>query len=427
MAHLVFVESTRPGTRALEVARQLGHRVTFVTSHQMDWLLDEAARATIASQAHRIVEVSDSHDPDVLTEALRRLHGEEPIDAAFSVLHQFVEPTAVAAQRLGVRGTSVAGIHNARDKARCRELLREAGIPSVQHALVRSADEALAALEHIGYPAILKPTTGVGKVLTLRVTEAAQVVAHFAQAARAHAELRPGVREEISLEFVVEEFAHGPLYSVEHGVSAAGEHAAFAILKRKVGKHNPVLELGSTIPSDLSAEQHRAAADYCTEVVKALGLDLGVFHVELIVTAEGPRLVEVNPRIAGGAIPDLIRTATGGDLFEKLVRIYAGERVGVESFPCRGATSHTFIAAYEDCTVRADLPPDWFEPFRARISSGSVDLVGGQVMRKMDGNYDLYGVVRVTASDYPSAIRATEQLRLDVQAQLGVRLVEVVD
>jgi biotin carboxylase len=427
MAHLVFVESTRPGIRALEVARALGHRVTYVTSHRMDWLFGEADRANLRRHADRIVEVSDAHDADVLTEALRAVAAEEAIDAALSTLHQFVEPTAIAARRIGARGTSVEGIHHARNKARCRELLREAGIPSVKHQVVRSADETIAALREIGYPAILKPTTGVGKVLTQLVTEEAQVIAHFEQAACAHAELRPGVREEISLEFVLEEFAHGPLYSVELGVSASGEHVPFAILKRKVGKHNPVLEMGSTIPSDLSAAQLEAAAAYCTEVVKALGLDLGIFHIELIYTEQGPRLVEVNPRIAGGAIPDLIRTATGGDLFEYLIRIYAGERAGIPGFTCRGATSHTFIAAFDDCTVRADLPADWFEPFKARISSGAVDLVGGQALRKMDGNYDLYGVVRVTGPDYGSAIRATEQLRLDVQAQLGVRLVEVVD
>ena len=161
--------------------------------------------------------------------------------------------------------------------------------------------------------------------------------------------------------------------------------------------------------------------------MKAVGLDVGVFHLEFIYTEDGPRLVEVNPRIAGGAIPDLIRTATGEDLFEYLIRIYAGEPIATRRFSCSGATSHTFIAAYEDCVVRSDLPANWFDPFKARIASGSVDVAAGQALRKMDGNYDLYGVVRVTAADYAAAVATTEQLRREVEAQLGVKLVEVID
>jgi biotin carboxylase len=427
MAHLVFVESTRPGIRALEVAKQLGHDVTYVTAHQMDWLFREVDQANLRRHADRVIEVSDSHDPDVLTVALRALAAIQPIDAVLSTLHQFVEPCAIAARRLGVRGTSVEGIHNARDKARCRDILHQRNIPSVRHAVVRSAEEALAALRDIGYPAILKPTTGVGKVLTTMVHDEAEVREHFAHAGRAYDELRAGVRAEITLEFVLEQFAQGPLYSIELGVSAHGEHVAFAILKRKVGKHNPVLELGSTIPGDLSDAEYDTATAYATEVVQALGLDLGIFHIEMIYTAQGPRLVEVNPRIAGGAIPDLVRTATGGDLFEYLIKIYAGQPIGISRLTCTGATSHTFLAAFADCVVRPDLPVDWFEPFRTRIASGSADIAPGQALRRMDGNYDLYGVVRVTAADYAAAVRATEQLRLDVEAQLGVKLVEVID
>jgi biotin carboxylase len=350
-----------------------------------------------------------------------------PIDAVLSTLHQFVEPAALAARRLGVRAVSPEGIRAARDKARCREILREHQIPSARHAVVRSVEDARAALREIGYPAILKPTTGVGKVLTTIVHDEPEVIEHFANAARSYDELRPGVKAEITLEFVLEELIRGPLYSLELGVSAHGEYAPFAIPKRKVGKHNAILELGSTTPGDLSDAEYDAAAEYGIRVVKALGLDLGIFHLEFIYAADGPRLVEVNPRIAGGALPDLIRAATGEDLFEYLIRIYAGEHLRVGRLPSTAATSHTYIAALEDCVVRDDLPPDWFEPFKPRIISGSVDVVAGQRLRRMDGNYDLYGVVRVTAEDYAAAIRRTEELRREVEAQLGIKLVEVID
>ncbi len=428
MAHLVFVESIRPGMRALEIAQRLGHRVTFVTSHQVDWLLTEDDKAARSRHSDLLLEVSDTRDVDVLVEAFRKAGEHQPIDAVLTTLHQFVEPSATAAARLGLRATSVEGVRNARDKARCRDILRAQKIPSVRYRMVRTLDEALDAIVEIGYPAVIKPTTGVGKVLTTIAHDEAEVRAHFANAARNYEALRAGVKEEVTLEFVVEEFVHGALYSVEMGVSAHGEYIPFAILKRKLGKHNPLLEAGSTVPPGLSDAQYDMVSEYCARVVKALGLDLGIFHVEFIYTADGPRLVEVNPRIGGAVIPELIRNATGGDMLEVLIRIYLGERMGSKRFPYGPVTISTLnVGSFEDSVVRADLPADWFEAFRPRIVSGAVDVVAGQKLRRMEGNYDNLGVFRVAADDYATAVRRVEEIRLEMEVVLGVKLVEAVD
>lgn len=427
MAHVVFVESIRVAIRALEVARRLGHRVTYVTSHQVDWLLNDGDKAARSRYADALIEVSDTRDADALTEAFRQAGAAQPVDAVLSTLQQFVEPSAIAAARLGLRATSVEGIRNARDKARCRDVLHRRNIPSARYRMVRFLDEALEALIEIGYPAIIKPTTGVGKVLTTLVRDEDEVRSHFASAAAAHSALRAGVREEIALEFVVEEQLQGPLYSVEMGVSAYGEYITFAILKRKLGKHNPLLELGSTIPPGLSDAHYDRAAAYCAEVVTALGLDLGIYHVELIYTQDGPRLVEVNPRICGGVNPELINLVTGADMFEYLIRIHLGERIGIERLPCSGSISSMNIAALENCVVRPDLPANWTAPFRSNIVSNSLNIVAGQALRGMQTNYDNCGYVGVTAGDYATAVQRAEELRREIETRLGVKLVEAVD
>ncbi len=428
MAHLIFVESIRPGMRALQLAQQMGHRVTYVTSHQVDWLLTEEDKALRARHSDALIEVADSRNPDLLEEAFRQAQAAMPVDAVLTTLHQYVEPSAIAAHRLGIRATSVEGIRNARDKARCRDILKAHGIPSVRYRMVRTLEEALEAVKETGYPAVVKPTTGVGKVLTTIAQNEAELRAHFASVAQSYENLRAGVKEEVTLEFVVEEFVRGSLYSVELGVTAHGEYIPFAILKRKLGRHNPILEAGSTIPTGLSDDQYDMVSAYCASVVKALGLDIGIFHVEFIYTADGPRLVEVNPRIGGAVIPELIRNSTGGDMFEVLIRTYLGEKLGIKRFPDGTRTISTInVGAFDDCTVREDLPANWFEPFKAKIVSGAVDVVAGQKLRRMGGNYDNLGVFRVAADDYATAVRRAEELRLEMQKVLGVELVEAVD
>ena len=65
---------------------------------------------------------------------------------------------------------------------------------------------------------------------------------------------------------------------------------------------------------------HRAAlAAAATDALRALGLGWGAAHVELRLTAAGPRIIEVNPRLAGGMIPRMVEEATGIDLVARQV------------------------------------------------------------------------------------------------------------
>jgi formate-dependent phosphoribosylglycinamide formyltransferase (GAR transformylase) len=427
MSHLVFVEITRPGIQALEQAVRRGHTVTRLTSHKFDWLLRPEDHEALGQLGCTTLTIGDSQNADRVEEGLRECLKREPVDAVLSVLHQCVTPAAIAAHRLGLRATSAQGVLNARDKGRCRDLLREHRIPSVRHRVADSADEARAFAAEIGYPVIVKPATGMAKVLASIVEDEAALLRYFEHVAQRRDSLERGVKEELNEHFIVEELAQGPLYSIELAADTRGNWAALTIIKRKTGRRNAVLEMGSTVPSDLDDVRYDQAERYAISVAKVLGLDLGIFHVEFIMTLDGPRLVEVNPRIAGGAIPDLVRTATGVNLFELLVRLYEGEPLPMKRLPCVAAASHTFLTARDDCVVRADLAPDWFEAYRPRLHSGYADIRPGQALRRMDGNYDVYGVVRVTAPSYGQAVVECEELRREIEQTLQIPLVEVKD
>jgi biotin carboxylase len=425
MAHLVFVEISRFGIQALEHAVRLGHRITRLTSGKFDWLLRAEDQAALAALPCETVRIADSQDPGAIEAGLSEVVARGPVDAVLTVVHYCVAPTSLAAERLGLRATASRAVANARDKARCRALLVEHGIPSVKFAVVRDGDEARLRAREIGYPVIVKPQTGMGKVLTAIVRDEGELNSHFAQVAQRRQGLERGIQVELTDEFLLEQIAVGTLYSLELAATADGSLAPLAIVQRKTGLHNPVLEMGSTVPSDLGDAEYDAAAGYAITVARALGLDLGFFHIEFIMTADGPRLVEVNPRIAGGAIPDLVRAATGVNLFELLVRVYAGESLPMRKLPTVAATSHTFLAAFDDCEVPTDIPPAWFDTFRPRIVSGHADIKPGQHLRKMDGNYDVYGVVRVSAPSHDEAVARCEELRREIEATLRVKLVEV--
>ena len=425
LGHLVFVECTRTSIQALELARAAGHRVSLITDHRFDKLLfGPRELLRLRAFAADTIEVADTQRADEVELGLRTAMQRAPVDSVLSTLHLCVVATAEAAERLGLRATSHAGVMNAHDKARCREALAAHGVASVRFAVVESAARARSEAQRIGFPLIAKPTTGSGKVLARIVANLDELEAHLADAEQQIQALR-SCREEVTFRFNLEEIAVGPMFSVEVATSAQGEWAALVFLRRKRARHNPVLEMGSTIPCGFSEAQFGEAERYMRQVTDALGLDFGMFHAEFVWTAQGPRLIEVNPRIAGGSIPDLVRAATGANLFETLVRVHAGERLGLGRLTCRGASSHTYIAAREDSRVRSDLAPDWFDAFRPRLLEGYSDIAAGQLLRRMDGNSDTYGVMRVQAATPTAAAEQAEALRRDAQAALGVALVEV--
>lgn len=375
--------------------------------------------------ADRAIEVEELRDPQAALRALRA-EGIDPdgIDGVLATLHMLAEPAARLAELVGARGPSPKAIATARDKAACRRALDEHGLPNLRFAEVTEVGAALGAAADIGYPVVVKPVFGVGMNVTTFAHSPQDIELHFEETQARLADLEHGFTVELDDRYIVEEVAVGPLYSVEVATDGA-TYTALTSARRKVGLDNPVLELGSTVPCGLPPAAERELGDYAVEVCRALGLDLGLFHVEVIGTADGFRLVEVNPRIAGGTVPEVIRAATGHSLFEVLVDLYEGEPLSPDPFPVDTAASHTFLAAAEDCVVRDDLPADWFEAFRPRLHSGSSSIGPGSRLLGMEGNTTTYGVIRVVAKDTARAEAACTELREEIADLLRFPMVPV--
>ncbi len=89
------------------------------------------------------------------------------------------EPLMVLAARvreqLGLPGMTVAETVPFRDKETMKQVLDGAGIRVPRHARAHTVAEVEAAIERIGYPAILKPIAGAGSADTHRVNDAAEL------------------------------------------------------------------------------------------------------------------------------------------------------------------------------------------------------------------------------------------------------------
>ncbi|MFD3873083.1 acetyl-CoA carboxylase biotin carboxylase subunit family protein [Streptomyces sp. NPDC058623] len=206
------------------------------------------------------------------------------------------------------------------DKERQRARLREAGVQSTRCVAVRVVDEVPGALAEVGLPAVIKPRSGAGSVDTCRVDTHEQAME------RAGRFLAGG-----GAEFVVEEFlagdpeAAGPGFgdyvSVE-SVSSGGV-LRHVCVTGKLPLAEPFRETGMFQPACLSGELEREVYALTEASVRGLGITDGVTHVEIKLTPDGPRLIEVNGRM-GGYVGALLRRSARFDLLRAALRAALG-------------------------------------------------------------------------------------------------------
>ncbi|WP_070320023.1 ATP-grasp domain-containing protein [Cellulomonas iranensis] len=301
-----MVESPRTGA-GQDAARLLaswGYRTTVLVDRvaKLDgFLLDDYAAIGTA-----LVE-ADTSDPDAVVAAARHVAGGDLVGLT-SVYEYFTWTAARAAEQLGLPGPASDAVAACRSKGSMRAAVaRTAPHLNPRHAVVADADAAVAAAQRIGLPVVLKPVDLTGSVLVRRCDDFA-TVRRVAERIRGTATYL-GVR--LAQHVVVEEYLDGPEYSVE---TFAGR--AVGVTSKSSGPLPYFVELAHRFPAPLDEAAERRVRSTAEDALAAVGLTWGPAHVEVKLAADGgpPRLVEVNARVGGDRVPELVRLATGIDL-----------------------------------------------------------------------------------------------------------------
>lgn len=414
--HVVFVTWKTGNAASFAAAKRLGHHVTLIRSTRMEKSqninFDDTPHGAFVD---RVLCLDDATEFDVLRECVMSVHAERPIDGFIATVDALVVPVAVIAEEIGVPFTSSQGARNAKLKHKCRETLAAAGVDSTRCALVADLGQARSFAAAAGYPVVVKPARGSASEGAFVVADDAQLAEVFDQVSRAGAVYSAGV--------LVEEYLRGTFLSAEIGLSR-GRFLRLAVSERKTWDRHEPLEIGTTIPAAISAEAYESVMSFAESAIRALGLRLGVFHVEVMLGADGKaRLIELNPRIMGSCLPNLFCLAGGGDLFELLVRIYLDEEVDVGDITFTGfATVRWFGAAQQEPTP-AKLPDlSWAGIYGSSVHSLAVRYPRSDMLRPCRGNLDNFGEVQVIHPDYECSVRTAEEIVERVGCLLGMEV-----
>jgi biotin carboxylase len=259
-------------------------------------------------QQHLVVdhEVADTHDPAAVVAAGLALAERHTIAGVVTWDEYCLVPTAQLVARLGLPGNSVESMNAGRNKAASRRLFAEHNVPSAKSTRVDTLDEATTAASRTGFPVVLKPASHAASIGVIRVDTSEELPGGWEFAAAG-----AGEQGSEGHGVLVEEYLVGPEISVEC-VTVGGLTTAVAVTRKEVGFAPYFEEVGHTVTAGDPLLPH--VAPTAAKALRALGITDGVQHVEMRLTATGPRIIEVNSRIAGDLIGTLVRLTTGLDL-----------------------------------------------------------------------------------------------------------------
>ncbi|MCX4823167.1 ATP-grasp domain-containing protein [Streptomyces sp. NBC_01142] len=318
---LAIVETGRGayGLGPLLLAKELGFRPVLVTDDLSRYAVSDSSRAVIEDTTHEIV-YADTRDSAAVCTALQGYQERGELCGVLAVIDYYVAVVAEVARTFGLPGLAPEAAHAARNKLRTREACARAGVPAPRHAQVLSRDEAVAFARETGFPCVVKPMTEAASIGVRLCRTAEEVAAHYDVLSAAPTDLR-GLPRPAGV--LVEEYLTGYEVSVEVVTTATGPRV-LGLTDKTLGPHPSFVETGETFPSQLPAPLQEAATAVALDALHAIGHDFGASHVEIKMTAEGPKLIEINARMGGAQVGRNIKEATGIDLQREVIRMHTG-------------------------------------------------------------------------------------------------------
>lgn len=263
---------------------------------------------------HWVVDVKDM-------EANLQVAKEFAINGVISIASEVsVRTVAAVAEELRLPGLSHEVARIVTDKALMREKYAKQDVPSPMFRVAYSLEEALKSIEELSLPAVIKPVDNAGSRGVARVDSEHQIESAFEKAKKFSEQGK----------VLIESFMEGVEVSAEAFVYR-GEIKILS-LSDKIRTPPPYL-LDTTVifPSNYPKEVQDKVCEVAKKAIKAVGINDGPVHIEIMMTPDGPMMVELAARGPGFKVfTDMIPYVTGVDVTEGIIRLALGEEPDLE-------------------------------------------------------------------------------------------------
>ncbi len=312
---------------------------------------------------------------------------------------------AAACEKLGLSGISTDTALKSTDKGEMIKCFESHGVEHPWFYILSDVEGISNIRAKITYPCISKPVDNSGSrgvMLVNNEKELENAIAYSAKNGRGG-----GV--------IIEEYMVGPEVSVEV-IAQDGVPYVIQITDKLTTGAPHFVEMGHSQPSRLGDADLDKIRDLACRAVLAVGIKNGPAHVEIILTKDGPKMVELGARMGGDCITThLVPLSTGIDMIEATIRIACGEKPDLVSKFNKGSAirfldaSNGTISAIEGIKNAENIDG----VYEISFTKGVGDVVG-----EIGSSTDRVGFVIAQSDTAGSAVKICEQALSEILVQL---------
>ncbi|MBS0268387.1 MAG: carbamoyl-phosphate synthase large subunit [Proteobacteria bacterium] len=338
------------GTQACKALRAEGYRIILVNSNPATIMTDpDLADATYVEPITPdvVAKIIAKERPDAI---LPTMGGQTALNTALALHKQGI------LNKYGVEliGAKAEAIDKAEDRQLFREAMREIGLETPRSELVNSRDEAAAALEYVGLPAIIRPSFtlgGTGGGIAYNREEYFEIIER-------------GLDASPTSQVLVEESVLG---WKEFEMEVVRDKADNCIIICSIENIDPMgVHTGDSItvaPAlTLTDKEYQIMRDASIAVLREIGVETGGSNVQFAVNPADGRLVviEMNPRVSRSSA--LASKATGFPIAKVAAKLAVGYTLDeIQNEITGGATPASFEPTIDYVVTK--IPRFAFEKF----------------------------------------------------------------
>ncbi len=288
------------------------------------------------------------------TTLLGSLHKLQPTPKVTAVIvtgyEHYVAPAAIIADFYGVPSIPFESAQAATDKIIMRKKFADYNpIITPEFAEVTQWDDIAAFLAHHNFPVMLKPANLMKSLYITKnhTTEELQknyqhMLAELPTVYKRYNQPEPRI--------IIEECMNGSMHTVagfvdSHGTVQLLDDVVDCVTARDIGKHDNYL-FNRRLPSMLDTVATDALKEVTRQGVAALGLKNTPIHAELMITNEGPKLIEIGARV-GGYRPRMYGFSRGLDLYRATIDLALGKKPSLAPTRSQACDVIELFAEYE--------------------------------------------------------------------------------
>ncbi|MBT2618672.1 MULTISPECIES: ATP-grasp domain-containing protein [unclassified Bacillus (in: firmicutes)] len=313
MNTIVFISTNKSGSSrdAIKAAERLGFFTVLLTDKPQ--FIEQRLEFP---DVHQLIHTELSNY-NALKKSIKNIQSQgKKIKLILSFIDPYVNVAASLTEEFCISIKSPDHILNMEDKVLTRNIIKD--LPMSPYFSIYTPGEDLQNFvqkQNNRFPLVVKSPMSAGSKDVLKVNSPDQLteaIQHF----KKKYELTP---------ILVEEYLTGPQYLVETLVHD-GKVNIVAIIKQEITFQKRFIVTGYSLLPHINKKLYNQIFHAVTTIVEAFQMKNGACHLEMRLVDGQWKLIEVNPRISGGAMNRIIEVGYGINLVEETIQLLLGNK-----------------------------------------------------------------------------------------------------